>query len=304
MDIFVNGTRKKDLPEAKTQYTSLIVFASWDEIEEGFFVPPKGFLYDDEGMRLPVHTKLDSLQGVDLISISEPNFLKIRSKPAEIQLFLTGKKLYIFHDDIPVIELLKNRLDRKSDSDYSTAHIVYHFFNLLTKNDYNTLVKMEEGISKLEDSILANKEKNYSRKISILRKRLLTCKRYYESLLTLLDDLNENENGIFSAEQLRSMGLIHNRVERLFQNVQSLRDYVTQVRESYQSQMDISLNNTMRIFTVVTFIFSPLTLIVGWYGMNLRMPELDSSFTYPVIIILSLAIIIGSIIYFKKRKWF
>ena len=55
---------------------------------------------------------------------------------------------------------------------------------------------------------------------------------------------------------------------------------------------------------MVTTIFMPLTLIVGWYGMNFRyMPELDSPLGYPAVIVLSIAIIIGMLVFFKKKKW-
>jgi magnesium transporter len=48
----------------------------------------------------------------------------------------------------------------------------------------------------------------------------------------------------------------------------------------------------------------PLTLIVGWYGMNFRyMPELQTKWGYPVVILISLAIIIGGLLFFKKKKW-
>ena len=60
----------------------------------------------------------------------------------------------------------------------------------------------------------------------------------------------------------------------------------------------------MTVLTVVTTIFMPLTLIVGWYGMNFRyMPELDSPFAYPIVIVLCIAIVIVSIIFFRSKKW-
>lgn len=75
------------------------------------------------------------------------------------------------------------------------------------------------------------------------------------------------------------------RVERFGQQTRMLRDYSVQVRESYQAQVDIRLNRMMYIFTFVTVIFLPLTLIVGWYGMNFSgMPELY----YPFVITLAL----------------
>jgi magnesium transporter len=59
----------------------------------------------------------------------------------------------------------------------------------------------------------------------------------------------------------------------------------------------------MRVFTVITAVFLPLTLIVGWYGMNLRMPELASPVTYPIIIGVSLVFLFVSLVYSKYKGW-
>ena len=60
----------------------------------------------------------------------------------------------------------------------------------------------------------------------------------------------------------------------------------------------------MTVLTVVTTIFMPLTLIVGWYGMNFKyMPELDWVWGYPIVIAVSVLIVIGSLIFFKRKKW-
>jgi magnesium transporter len=60
----------------------------------------------------------------------------------------------------------------------------------------------------------------------------------------------------------------------------------------------------MTVLTVVTTIFMPLTLIVGWYGMNFHyMPELEWKWGYPIIIAISLLIVVGSLLFFKKKKW-
>ena len=61
----------------------------------------------------------------------------------------------------------------------------------------------------------------------------------------------------------------------------------------------------MTILTVVSTIFMPLTLIVGWYGMNFKyMPELDIPIAYPIVLIVSVLIVVISIIFFKKKKFF
>ncbi len=60
----------------------------------------------------------------------------------------------------------------------------------------------------------------------------------------------------------------------------------------------------MRVFTVIAAIFLPLSLIAGWYGMNLDMPEYASPHTYPIVIAASLVIVLWCLWLFRKKKWF
>ena len=60
----------------------------------------------------------------------------------------------------------------------------------------------------------------------------------------------------------------------------------------------------MTVLTVITTIFMPLTLIAGWYGMNfVNMPELGWKYGYPVVIVVSAAVVAFCLILFKKKKW-
>jgi magnesium transporter len=137
-----------------------------------------------------------------------------------------------------------------------------------------------------------------------LRKHLLFLKRYYEPLLDIAEGLEENENRLIEEGALKYFSILKNRIERLNNNVFHLRDYVTQVREAYQAQVDISLNHIMKAFTVITAIFLPLSLIAGWYGMNFKyMPELSWIHGYPFVFGLSIAVVVISLILFKKYKY-
>jgi magnesium transporter len=178
------------------------------------------------------------------------------------------------------------------------------FFERLTAEDVEFLDKVELEISNLENALISSKKQNCVKEIISLRKRLLVLKRYYEQLLNVLDELQQNENDTLHGNSLRYFKIYAGRVERLYHSVLNLRDYVTQVREAYQAEVDISLNNIMKIFTVITAIFLPLTLIVGWYGMNLKLPEFQWAFGYPFVIILSVAVVVFCLVIFKKRKWF
>jgi magnesium transporter len=94
------------------------------------------------------------------------------------------------------------------------------------------------------------------------------------------------------------------RVDHLLGSVMHLREAVTQVREAYQAQIDISQNQTMKVLTVVSAVFLPLTLIVGWFGMNLQMPEYSWEFGYLYVIVLSAIVCFFCLAVLKLKKWY
>ena len=116
--------------------------------------------------------------------------------------------------------------------------------------------------------------------------------------------LTENENDIFDEDDIKHLKSITFRVERYSSNITYLNDYINNVKDSYTSKMDLSMNNTMKILTVITAIFTPITIITGWYGMNFNnMPELEWNFGYIYVIVLSLtSIILGFIIFRRLDK--
>lgn len=175
----------------------------------------------------------------------------------------------------------------------------------LLDGDLEYLDAYEDAVTEAEDSALTDGRENYLRKIVEYRRELLRLKRYYTQLQSIVEGLLDNENGLLSQAALGRMGILRNRVDRCHAAVLNLRDYVTQMREAYQAQIDIEQNALMKIFTVITAIFLPLSLMVGWYGMNFDwMPELRSKWGYPVFILVSAAVCLVLIRFFKKKKWF
>ena len=137
-----------------------------------------------------------------------------------------------------------------------------------------------------------------------IRGDLLDLRVHYEQLIDLGQELEENENGFFKEENLRYFHMFTERVTRLRDIVNGQREYVMQLRDLIQSQLDVRQNRIMTVLTVVTSIFLPLTLIAGWYGMNFRyMPELEWRYSYPVVIAISIIIVVVCLIWFKRKKW-
>lgn len=94
------------------------------------------------------------------------------------------------------------------------------------------------------------------------------------------------------------------RVIRLREESQLLREYCSQVQNLFQSEIDTKQNRIMQILTIVTTVFLPLSLLAGWYGMNFTgMPELSWKYGYPVIIAVSVIVVALSLWICRKKKF-
>ena len=112
--------------------------------------------------------------------------------------------------------------------------------------------------------------------------------------MNLSDQIQEFLSDQMPAEELRAWQMYANRTEpAATSHVEMLREYVVQLRELYQSRIDMEQNRIMTLLTVVTTLFMPLTLIAGWYGMNfVNMPALSWKYGYPTVIVISILIIV------------
>ena len=101
-------------------------------------------------------------------------------------------------------------------------------------------------------------------------------------------------------KHLKYFGILTDRADRLMSRTSHLLEYAQQVKDAYQAQVDARQNSNMQFLTVISTIFFPLTLITGWFGMNFKdMPGLENG--YPMIVALSIVVIIGCLIIFKKK---
>lgn len=186
----------------------------------------------------------------------------------------------------------------------SLERFLYDFLEVIIADDRILLESYEKELNRIEAEILQGHEELSTARTNEIRGNLLVLRGHYDQLLDMSQVFEDNENQFFTDENIRFFRLFSGRMERRQAMVTSLRDYTVQVRDLYQTRLDVKQNRIMTILTIVTTVFMPLTLIVGWYGMNFTyMPELDSPYAYPVVIIVSLAILILSLLYFHKKKW-
>lgn len=219
--------------------------------------------------------------------------------------FALDEKGIVFIDDSGKAQQMINAIRRtRRWRKPSLERFLYDFLEQIVEDDLSILERYEAELNKIEDAILNSEEYKDLGRVTEIHNDIRKLLVHYEQIIDMTQELEENENGFFSEENLRYIHLFMNLIARRHDSAASLRDYTMQVRDLYHAQLEVRQNRIMTLLTVITTIFMPLTLIVGWYGMNFRyMPELEWEFGYPVVIIVSISVAVACLLYFKRKKW-
>ena len=211
----------------------------------------------------------------------------------------------LFADDSGLAASILEKVEKAAAWRYpSVGHFFYTFMEILVEDDLRYLENIEDRLAKLEASVLSDKLQGFMYSIVEIRKEILARSHYYSQLSDVALELLENENEIFDDTSLRLLKHFSDRAHRLRAETQMLREYSLQISEAYQTQIDIRQNIVMKVLTVVTAIFLPLTLIAGWYGMNFeKMPELHWDYGYLYVFLLSIMVVVGCLWIFKRKKF-
>lgn len=235
------------------------------------------------------------------------NFHSDSREKDRIGLYIDKKRLFIIDiqdNDQSTLNAITKSLEDTTSENMDFGKILYRFFYLLIQPHNHIYGKLQRKIEDLDDTILKNEApRQFSNEIMSINHELLELEDYYDQLVDVIEIIADNENEILQNKNLHFLINLSNRIERYSNNNDLLRNYVSQVRDAYDSLINLNLNKTMQTFTTITVIFSPLTLIAGWYGMNFKyMPELNHRFGYLYVISMSIIIVAGIVTILKRKK--
>jgi len=172
-------------------------------------------------------------------------------------------------------------------------------FDRILATGQHAVEEMENYLINMEREIVAgNIDRNRNQAIFECKRTLTLWKNDYVQLLNVADGINGMGQAL-PEECACYFRVYENKVRRVSEQIQFLYEEVVHVREALDAAIAYEQNRIMKVFTTVTTIFMPLTLVAGWYGMNFNsMPELTWRYGYLFVGALSVAVVIGCITFF------
>lgn len=193
----------------------------------------------------------------------------------------------------------KGRL-RKVGSDY----LAYALLDAIVDEYFVVLDSLDEIIDPLEDRLLPHPAEDILQVIQLIRRELIAIKRNIAPLRELLSTLQRSDTGLLTAETLRYYADVHDHVLRIIDSLESYRERIASIQDIYLSSLSNKMNETMKILTIFSTLFIPMTFIAGIYGMNFEfMPELKWPWAYPALWGVFITLGTGLLVFFKKKKW-
>jgi magnesium transporter len=226
-------------------------------------------------------------------------------KPIKLYFDENAMVVVVGHDNKLRSRLCDEMEEISERADYNQIFAIVNFVLRAAIEGFRVVTEEAEAtIERMEEAVLTEAHKGIQPQILTQRKYLLRIRHNCEQVISVCENLYSSNECMLDANGLRALKITMGKANRVLNEILLLRDFLAQVREAYDAERDIKANELMKVFTVITSIFFPLTLLAGWYGMNFRLfPEIKWAYGYPMAIGLSVFITLGMLVLFKIKKW-
>ncbi|MGB6370642.1 MAG: magnesium/cobalt transporter CorA [Atribacterota bacterium] len=199
-------------------------------------------------------------------------------------------------------ERIRNNIGRirKLGVDY----LVYSLIDAIVDNYFIIIERLDEEIENLEDKVVIQPNPSNVQEIHKLKRDLIFLRKSIWPLREVISFLEKSESPLVLESTNLYLRDVYGHTIQVMDTVESLRDIISGILDIYLSSINTRMNEIMKMLTIVATIFIPLTFITGIYGMNFQyMPEIKWFWGYPAVLSIMVAIGIGMLIYFKRKKW-
>ena len=228
--------------------------------------------------------------------------------------FVVGKNFLITFQEKEgdVFNLIRERLRngkgrvRKLGTDY----LMYRLLDSIVDSYAVIILELDEIMEDIEDELLDDPKQETLEDIYSFRKQVYKLRRSVVPLKEIIYTIEKDVHPLIQKTNLVFIKDLEDHIKSASDTLENFREQVNTMIEIYRSTSGLKLNEIVKVLTIISTIFIPLTFIVGIYGMNFNtksspfnMPELNWYFGYPLVLTLMVVIAVLLLVIFKRKKW-
>lgn len=203
-------------------------------------------------------------------------------------------------------DLIRNRIRqgkgriRRFGADY----LAYALHDSVVDCYFSILEKIGDRIEAMEDELIKKPNQATLAQIHHMKREMIFLRKAVWPLRELVNNIQRSETALIKESTEIYLRDVHDHVIRVIDTVETYRDLLSGMMDIYLSSISNKMNEVMKVLTIISTIFIPVTFIAGVYGMNFKyMPELESPYGYWITWGVMLAIMLTLVFYFRRKKW-
>jgi len=202
----------------------------------------------------------------------------------------------------PLRERIRNSLGRirKLGADY----LAYAILDVIVDHYFVVLEKLGEKIEQLEELVVTDPREGTARAVHAVRREMIFVRKSVWPLREAVTGMQRSDSDLIRESNAAYFRDLHDHIMRVTDGVDTFRDLLNGMLDSYYSTITTRTNSVVKVLTLFSAIFMPLTFITGLFGMNFRnFPELEWHYGFQGSLILMVIVIISMVAIFKWKKW-
>jgi magnesium transporter len=183
-------------------------------------------------------------------------------------------------------------------------YLAYALIDAIVDNYFTILEKLGERLEALEESIDDHPDSKILEDIHTIRRELIYLRKQVWPLREIITHFLKDDIAFIGEATRLFMRDVYDHTIQTIDTIESFRDILSGIQDLYLSIISNRMNEVMKVLTIIATIFIPITFVAGIYGMNFtHMPELSWRWGYLFVWVIILAIIVGMLVFFRRKKW-
>lgn len=226
----------------------------------------------------------------------------------QLSIFLTKNVLLTFQErkgDVfePVRDRIRNKKGRVRN--YGSGYLHYCLLDVIVDN-YNYLVEVfGKNVEELEDKILLHPSKDTLAEINKNKVELNYFRKHIRPARGTVSNFKHHKTPFINSKEQLYYNDLNDCIDRVYETLENYKDMLSEQLTVYSTNVNHKLNEIMKLLTIFSVVFIPITFIAGVYGTNFNnIPELKYEYGYFMMWAIILFVAVVMLLYFKKKKWF